>query len=740
MPKSKDASNQPLLAADADYSTNTTTANNNQSYQSTTISAQSFPRTTSQFESVKLNHNARDGFVGGDDDLRHRNNTLDNALQFNPNDDDGKDGTNGDVDAPQQQDRLRYLSYYLPITTWLPKYQPGKQLMKDVIAGLSVGAMLTPQSLSYASILHLPPIHGLITALIAGIVYFFLGHSPILTVGPEATTSILLGEAILSIPIIKHAKETNAENFVQLCYIAVSAISFITGMVTLLFGLFRLGFVDGVFSRPVLSGFICAVGLQLLIDQTPKVMGLPACHECENTWQKLGDLFDKIFLKWDVNYCAMVIGISCILFLAIFKYLKSNYPNNLVISRTPHIFILVVVITLLSYIFDFEGHFKILIIGKGNSTIPSPKFPTLYEDSETFSKYLSTAIILAVLGFVETQLVNKTIQIPGTTISPNRELVALGTMHMVASCFGGYAAYGSLTRTRVSLLSGTTSQIANLIAISMVLVSIVVLMDFFAYMPTAVTGGIVWFVATSLIETHETVFTFQTKQWLDFGLNLIMIVVTLFFGVDIGLFFAFAICLLLVIKQQNKPSVRLLGRFNHTTPTVDSVDDVNQSQQGGNEEYVEFNEHAKLHESALEGILIYQIDGPLFFCNAENLKDRMRRIEMFGSVLSHPSQPPHPLDLKAIIFDLQSVTSIDATAAAVLLELVEDYQKRDIQVIFVKLRRSLLPLMVDAGVVKKLGMSHFKRSIQAATELIEQTQQAKTQEQQEQQEQYVDTV
>ena len=94
-------------------------------------------------------------------------------------------------------------------------------------------------------------------------------------------------------------------------------------------------------------------------------------------------------------------------------------------------------------------------------------------------------------------------------------------------------------------------------------------------------------------------------------------------------------------------------------------------------------------------------------------------IEIFGSVVSHPSQPPHPLALRAIIFDLQSVTSIDATAAAVLLELVEDYHKRNIRVVFVKLRKNLLPLLVDAGITKILGMQNFKRSVNSAVEHVE---------------------
>ena len=632
---------------------------------------------------------------------------------------DGRKLTWSEMDWSQ---RLRYLSYYFPVTVWLPQYDK-KNLPGDLIAGLSIGAMMIPQSMAYAGILGIPPIFGLITGLFPQFIYFILGHSNVLTTGAEATTCILLAESIRSLPDIV-AAHNEGKDIAGMIQAAASAISLLAGIFTLLLGIFRLGFVDGVFSRPVLSGFVCAVGMLLLIDQTPKVLGLPKCEDCDElTHRKIAYLFKNIFLEGNIHWLTCAIGVSCILFLAIFKQLKNKFPSSVALSRVPHIFIMVIIITILSYSLDFKSS-GVKILGSQNAAFPTPRLPTF--SSGVFSNYLSIAIILSILGFVETQLVNKVSNVKGTTISPNRELVALGTIHVVNSFFGGFTAFGSLTRTKVAIQAGCTSQISALVAGSMILLAALFLMPFFAYMPVAVTGGIIFFVALSLLETHDLFFTFKMKEWVDFSLNVAMIIITFFFGVDIGLFFAFACCLLLVVKQQNKPAVRLLGRVTTASNKSDArsaVEILDGTQQGAasnsTEAYYEYEQSTALTNEELEGILIYQIDGPLVFSNSEGLRDRTRRIEYQGSFVSHPSEPVRPLTLKCIIFEMTAVTYIDATAAQVLLEIIGDYKKRGVRVVFVKVRKALQPSLENAGILAALGMDNVLKNVDAAITVVQ---------------------
>jgi MFS superfamily sulfate permease-like transporter len=780
-------------------------------------------------------------------------------------------------------ERWRYLAYYCPFFSWFPKYNFSHDFPHDLVAGLSVAAVLIPQSMAYPSILGLAPIYGLITAFFAGVVYFFLGHSPFLSVGPQAATSILLAESVNSLPAIKTLKDAGKEVPMELILSAACAITFVSGVVTLLFGIFRLGFVDGIFSRSVLSGLICGVGTQLLTDQLPKILGIPGCKNCENSPSKLHHIFNQIFIHFNFNLLSILIGICCIGFLFWYKSLKAKKTTNIFIQTFPHIFSMVILITLLSYLFDFSGQYNVSTIGSPsggrvpnflpNFLLPDPphhptptksqqQYPTGFEALWTlflnfklpsilfqtnFSFFLSHGIILAVLTFIETQLVNKTVvgtkppplppppppvlpnspssplslqnishslshlyQSPNpppapppptppsslsqpvlttAAISPNRELIALGSMHMVTSLFGGYIACGSLARTRVSAGSGARTQITNLIVLLLTLVTILFCMPFFSYLPHSVAGSIVFFVATGLLETHELHFTYNTKQWVDFWLNLTLIFVTFFFGIDSALFLSFAVCLLLVIKQQNQSSVRLLSRYNSDWIINDSVldlvhnnannhnngmilrdldggnnnggdnndnnDNLNQNihqnvnniisetkdaqnnthnnnnnntsltppQLTKNNSYIEFKPTYPLHNiiKHSDGILIYQIDGPLFFCNAENLKERLRKIEIYGTLTAHPSQEPNPLlqYLNGVIFDMQSVTMIDSTGIAVLIEIIQYYHQNGIIVIIVKLRRSLLPLFIDSKITHLIGMDCFKRSVGSSIDYIE---------------------
>ena len=591
-------------------------------------------------------------------------------------------------------ERFRYISYYLPILKWLPEYNFRESLMYDLVAGLTVGAMIIPQSIAYASLVNLSPLQGLGTAFLAKIVYLIFGTNRIMSMGPEATTAILLGHTISTQSDVQDAvRRGDNQAVLSLSTEYACVITLMCGVLTLVFGLLRLGFVDTVFSRPVLSGFIFGVGSLLIIEQFPKLVGAPSCTstDCDETIGKLKHIGKVIFGQGDVNWRTILISVCAVSFLFGFAWLKKRYSNNKKLQLVPQVFILVFVVTLISYCANLK-QYGVAVLGHQEKGFPTPQVPKV--SGSRISNLFSSAITLAILGFIETQLVSKTIP-SGSVVSPNRELVALGAMHIVASFFSCWSAYGSLTRTRVSVQAGARSPITALIAAIILLFTMTLIIPVFEHMPACVTASIIFYVGTTLLETHELKFTYKMKQWLDFALNAIMIVITIFLGVDTALFFAFAACLLIVIKNQNKPSMRLMGRLHERkgpfAPEADA--------QG----YFEVEESADVHTVELQGILIYQIDGPLFFSNAEGLKERTRRIEFFGSVRSHPSEPERPLALRGIIFDLTAVTMIDATAASVLLEIIADYKHRNVRVAFVKLRKNLYKPFERAGLIEAIG-------------------------------------
>ncbi len=634
--------------------------------------------------------------------------------------------------------RLRFLRYYVSIAMWLPKYDYKTRLPKDVLAGLSIGAMLVPQAIAYSSIVGVPPMYGLATAFFPSLVYFLLGHSPVMTVGPEATTSMMLGQAVAALPEVVRAKE-EGRDMGPVIVAAAAAVSLLAGIFTLILGLLRLGFVDAVFSRPALSGFVFSVGMLLLLDQIPKLLGLPVCTDCkeELTVTKIRHLWRELIMHWRVHWPTAIVGVSCVIFLFGAVAVKKRFPRARVLSMVPHIFVLVLAVTALSWAIDLESH-GVRVLGGGGQSFPAPRLP--HFESSSLSSYIAAAIVVAVLGFIETQLINRLVPESGL-VSPNRELVALGTMHTVSSIFGGYAAFGSIARTRISTSLGTTSAFAVLSSAVVVLGTMLFGLRFFSKLPVCVPAALVFYVGTQLLETEEIKLAFEMRDWTDLGLAITVLVTTFFFNVEAGLAVAAGACLLLLLKQQKKPALRLLGRVPRPAAASDAVSASSStgSDSGtrtppaatasrvafgaGDEEedtpYYEVNEGANLHTESLDGVLIYQVDGPLFFANAEGLKDRTRRIEYFGSVASHPSEPMRPLALKGIIFDLTTVTSIDSTAAQVLREIVADYKSRDVPVYLVRLRRVLYPAFAAAGIVEALGADHVLRDTDAAVRAIQ---------------------
>jgi len=222
----------------------------------------------------------------------------------------------------------------------------------------------------------------------------------------------------------------------------------------------------------------------------------------------------------------------------------------------------------------------------------------------------------------------------------------------------------------------------------------VVLLPLFQWTPRAVTASIIFVVAVGLVEWHEIKFVYRVKSWKDMTLMFAMTFVTFVFGVDTGVFFAFASCLLLVVKKTSRPGVTLLGRgyqddeFGQMTDLEKQVQDI-------------------------EGILIYKLEGPLYFANAEKLKDSTRRMERYGGFHVHPSEAPKPMNLSSIIFDMSSLTSVDASALEIMEEIVTYYvtqEKR--RVCLVKIPRKVLYKFQLAGILDLVGFENLYKTLE----------------------------
>jgi len=210
-------------------------------------------------------------------------------------------------------------------------------------------------------------------------------------------------------------------------------------------------------------------------------------------------------------------------------------------------------------------------------------------------------------------------------------------------------------------------------------------------------NSIIIIAAYSLVELHDLIFLVKVKAWKDITLLIVTFLVTFFLGVDFGIFIGAGISLLLVIKHTTLPHIAILGKDGNKWV------DVYQDSQ------------AKI----IPEILILRIEESLYFANVEQIKEMLKRIQDFGSHLAHPTDKRGSTQLKAIVIHAKNIAEIDASAIQVLLEMIEDYQKQNIFVCFVKLRASLKNIFVESGIIDSLGGDRLFESNDEAVSYIQ---------------------
>lgn len=610
--------------------------------------------------------------------------------------------------------KFMYFSYYFPLVKWLPQYQ-WAWLQGDLVAAFTMASFYIPMSLSYASNLgHIPPINGLYAFVFNPLIYAFLGSCPQMVVGPEAPGSLLVGTVVMTCIDQSGSRDDNAVLNAEVA----GVVTTIAGLVILIAGIARLGFLDGVLSRPFLRGFISAIGIVILVDQTIPELGLSRQADKEvahsSTAEKLMFLFRNLGKSHKLT---AAVSISSFVVIMIFREIKRRmqprYPR---IAYVPDRFVVVALSAVLTwrYGWDKQG-LEVLgtVKSSGGSAIPF-HWPFQFKHMKHIDTALSTAFLIALLGFFESSVAAKSLGdgtsgLQGINISANRELIALGTANVVGGCFMALPAFGGYGRSKVNSSTGGTTPMSSILLSMITLLCVFYVLPFFYYLPKGVLSAMVSVVAYSLIEEcpHDIKFFLKIRGWTELSLMAIIFLATVFYSLSTGIALGIGLSLLSLIKHATKPRIQILGKVSGT------------ANQFENAEYfpdaIEF----------VEGSLIVKIPEPLTFANTGELKNRLRRLEKYGTDKAHPSLPRvrHEDSNKNIIFDVHGVTSIDGSGTQVLFEIVENYVKRGARVIFCRIpkRRSrVFEAFHRSGIVEMCGGDrHFVGSVDEAIKLSE---------------------
>ena len=497
------------------------------------------------------------------------------------------------------------------------------KLPGDLIAGLTVWAVLVPEALAYASIAGVSPVIGLYAAPGALILYAAFGSSRQLVVGPGAAS------AALSAAIVGDLVTQGSSDFVQL----TATLAITVGLLAIVASVLRLGFIANFISEPVMKGFIIGLALTVIVGQLPKLFGI------ENG---AGDFFEQL---WDfvtnidqTSGITLLVGASSLVLVVGLKMWNRAIPASL----------LAVLLGILAvHLFGLDG---VATVGPIKSGLPSFGIPDV--SGSNFLSLLGASFGVMVIAFAEGLGAAKTYAAKeGYRIDANRELLGLGAANIGAGLSSGMVVSGSLSKTAVNASGGAKSQVSGLVTAVLVVVTLLFLTGLFEDLPEATLASV---VIASLIELVDIpslvnlyrahtkglgrIYGFAARP--DFIAAVAATLGVLVFDTLPGLLIGIVISILLLVYRASIPNIAVLAE----APGSDGL-------------FVDAKRHSEA--AAVPGIAILRVESPLFFANADAVRDRIQAAAAGEGV-------------RAVVIDAETIPSIDVTAGHMLIEVGRD--------------------------------------------------------------------
>ena len=551
---------------------------------------------------------------------------------------------------------------YFPILDWIRKYN-SNFLKKDAIAGITVGVVLIPQGIAYAMIAGLPPIYGLYTAIVPQLVYAILGTSPRVAIGPVAMDSLLVAAGIASLSVV------GTENIISVAIL----LAFTVGVIQVLLGVLKLGFVVNFLSRPVISGFTSAAAIIIGVNQFRNLLGIPIPRS--NRIHEIMIHFYKMVA--DTNMQTFTIGIGAIVIIYILKKINKNIPSPLV----------VVVLGILVLKFFNSTFNEVAIIKEIPSGLPSFGVPDI--SSDKIIELLPIAITIAMIGFLETVSIGKSMEKNDDVveIKPNQELIAIGFGNIFGSLFKSFPATASFSRSAVNQDAGAKTGFSAFFAVLVVASVLLFLTPAFYYLPKAVLAAIIIVSVLKLMDYKEAIRLWRVNK-IDFWMLVVTFIGTLFFGIKEGIGVGVFLSLVMVIFRTSKPHIAILGRIPNTQffRNIHRFDDV------------EVNNE----------VLIIRFDSHLYFANTNYFREQLDKLAKEKGE-----------ELKLIIIDGECINGLDSTGAAMWNDRIDFYALEGIKIYFTNVKGPVRDAMTKSGIIDKIGIENCFMSNQGALTYFE---------------------
>uniref|UniRef100_UPI0026B54AF1 SulP family inorganic anion transporter n=1 Tax=Rhodococcus oryzae TaxID=2571143 RepID=UPI0026B54AF1 len=510
----------------------------------------------------------------------------------------------------------------------LQGYQ-GKWIRPDVIAGLTVWAVLVPEALAYATIAGVPPVVGLYAAIPSLILYAAVGSSRHLVVGPMSATAALSAAIIAPLAGADGGK-----------YIALSAVLAIaTGIVGLLAGMIRLGFIASFISEPVLKGFIVGLALTIIIGQVPKLFGVPKSEGnfFEQAWGVISQL-------GDTDWRTLTVGL---LSLAVVLGLKRWLP--LVPGSLLAVLLGITAVT----VFGLDGE-GVEIVGHIDSGLPSVGLPggVGFDD---YVDLLGPAVGVLLIGFAEGLGAAKTYAAKaGYEVDANRELLGLGAANLGSGLASGMVVNGSLSKTAVNGGAGAKTQVSGLVVAALTVVTLLFLTGLFEKLPEATLAAVVIAAVIELVDvsalkrlygvwTQRLGSIYGPAARADFAGAVAAMMGVLLFDTLPGLVIGIGVSMLLLLYRSSRPHVAALAKEGSL--------------------WVDAERHPDI--ATRPDVVVVRVEAGLYFANADHVKESIEALCTD--------------ETRTVVLDAETSPFIDVSAAEMLMQLRDTLGRKGIE-------------------------------------------------------------
>ncbi|MCY1280487.1 putative sulfate transporter [compost metagenome] len=475
----------------------------------------------------------------------------------------------------------------------------------------------------------MPGVYGLYATMVPLLVYALLGPSRILVLGPDSA---------LAAPILAVVLQVAGGDPARAVLVA-SMMAVVSGVVCIVMGLLRLGFVAELLSKPIRYGYMNGIALTVLVSQLPKLFAIPI--EDAGPLREMVTLGSAI-LAGQTNWYSFAVGAgSLALILALKRF-----------ERVPGILIAVVIATLAVSMFGLDQH-GVKVLGKTPQGLPAFVLPWL--DDADLMKIVLGGCAVALIAFADTSVLSRTYAARiNTRVDPNQEMVGLGAANLAAGLFQGFPVSSSASRTPVAEAAGARTQLTGVVGALAVALLLMFAPNLLQYLPSSALAAVVIAAAIGLFEVADLKRIYRIQQW-EFWLSMVCFAGVAVFGTIQGIFLAVVIAVIEFLWDGWRPHYAVLGKVD------------------GLRGYHDTGRYPDA--SRIDGLVLFRWDAPLFFANAELFQERL--MEAIDA---------SPTPVRRVVVAAEPVTSVDVTSADMLRDLSGILRERGIALHFAEMK------------------------------------------------------